>query len=119
VNELGLPCRTCGQTGSAVTVLWRADRLGKLAPYAAQCKGPCWKQAAGARVPSGPAPVTAIRPGKCSACTWDIVPGDKIVRSGDGLFWHFECAPAESPRPQRRDRTRSRVTTAQAQGAVL
>jgi hypothetical protein len=36
-----MPCRRCGQPGGDVTLLWRADPTGALAPYAAQCRPRC------------------------------------------------------------------------------
>jgi hypothetical protein len=56
--------------------------------------------------------MTAIRPGKCPACTWDIVPGDVIAGVG-GQHFHYECAPSETARDrswqQERARTRRGV----------
>lgn len=118
MNETSLPCRKCKRVSGDATVIYGRDRTGALVPKAAQCKNRC-PRAPQVPVPSGPAAVTAIRPGKCSACTWDIVPGDKIIRGGDGRFWHTECSPAESPPPPRKDRDRRRVTTVQARGVSV
>ena len=57
--------------------------------------------------------VTASRPGKCANCTWDIVPGDKIVHLGEAGSVHFECAPADDvplPGPER-GRSRPRAAS--------
>jgi hypothetical protein len=113
VNEYGLKCRRCDRVTPDVVVIYSRNRSGALIPGTAQCKGNC-PAPPSADGPRRPAPVTAIRPGKCAACTWDIVPGDKIARSGDGLFWHWECAPAEEQLPAvaTRERTRTRRAAA-------
>jgi hypothetical protein len=54
--------------------------------------------------------MTAIRPGKCPACTWDIVPGDVIAQVA-GQRYHYECGPAETARDrtwQREDQRANR-----------
>ncbi len=120
MNEHGLPCRRCGQVAGNVTVVYGKDEVGTLVPRAAQCSPRCPQKAPRAPERSRPAdltPITAIRPGLCPACTWDIVPGDKIVHLGEGRLTHLECAPAEAPRPQRRDR--SRVPAVRAKGVVV
>ena len=63
--------------------------------------------------------VTAARPGKCAACTWDIIPGNKVVHLGGTGAVHFECVtiqdvPLPEPggsqdQPERRRRIRSRA----------
>ena len=123
----GLPCRKCGQITANPVIIYGRDRTGTLVPRAAQCRGRCGT-APVRREPRPARParrlvVTAIRPGKCSTCTWDIVPGDQIMHLGDSRFVHFECAPAEdvplpgpdddgqdqpgTGRPERRRRVRS------------
>jgi hypothetical protein len=34
-------CRRCGTAEGDLTMLWKADRHGRLAPYAAQHRQPC------------------------------------------------------------------------------
>lgn len=96
----GIPCRRCGKAGTDATLLWKPAANGSLEAYAAQCRQPCTVPAAAsprhpARSPGPPRPVviSATRPGICPACTWDIVPGDKIVSPGGGGYVHLECAP--------------------------
>ncbi len=100
-----LPCRRCGEITGDLTRPWRTAPGGALAPYAAQHKAPC--------APARPGPVvmaTAAKPGPCSACTRDVIPGDRIARAGETRVYHLECAPAETPQaqPQRRERARMR-----------
>ena len=102
-----IPCRRCGQVTADMTRLWRTMPGGALVPYEAVCRPRC-APAPARRAPSPSAPakravVTAFRPGKCAGCTWDIVPGDKIVHLGEAGSLHFECAPVEDvPLPGRR-----------------
>ncbi len=103
-----LPCRRCGKITADMTRLWRTTPGGALAPYDALCRPRC---APAPATPAKRAVVTAFRPGKCANCTWDIVPGDKIIHLGEAGSLHFECAPVDDvPLPgEARKRTRSRA----------
>ena len=93
-----LPCRRCGQTADGVVVIYGPDPSGALAPRAAQCRGPCRKTVTREVPRPRPRPrdpgeaLTAKRPGRCSGCPRDVVPGDRIVEVGPGRFVHFECS---------------------------
>ena len=110
-----LPCRRCGKITADMTRLWKPGPGGALAPYAAECRGRCApttaRQAPRPARPAKRAVVTAFRPGKCAGCTWDIVPGDKIIHLGEAGSLHFECAPVDDvPLPgEGRKRTRLRA----------
>lgn len=108
----GMPCRRCNQVPAdgAVIVIYGRDEVGALVPKQVQHRNRCPDSNPGR--PDRPSPgtvVTAYRPGKCSGCTWDIVPGDKITRDSEGGFYHFECSPAEDPPPRTRRRERARL----------
>lgn len=99
----GLPCRSCGAVTGNPVVIYGRDAVGALVPKAAKCRGRC---AGSDPVRRGkPSPVktartrtrTAIRPGLCPACGFDIVPGDVIAGSADQSF-HYECSPNETSR---------------------
>ena len=105
-----LPCRRCSAVTGNLVLIYGRDEKGALIAKAAQCRGRCQhRQPTGPDKPSPGTVVTAFRPGKCSGCTCDIVPGDKITRDGEGGFFHFECSPAEDPPPRTRRRERATV----------
>jgi hypothetical protein len=106
------PCRNCGAVTGNPVIIYGRDAVGALVPKAAKCRGRCLVRQPDRQ--AGPSPgtvVTAFRPGKCAGCTWDIVPGDKIMHDGEGGFFHYECAPAEDPpvRVRRRERATARL----------
>ena len=116
----GIACRRCGRVTEDQTLIYAPGPHGGLAVKAAQCREPCGqpefpglvREAAVPRAPVRDGPdgvITARKPGRCSACEWDIVPGDQIVFAGEGQFTHLECSPAPAPpaasrqgRPRRR-----------------
>ena len=101
----GLPCRRCGVTAGKMTVLWKAAPNGSLAPYAAQCRPRCPKSTPARQdKPAQARTRTAIRPGLCPACGFDIVPGD-VIAGAEGQSFHYECSPNETSR----DRTWQRA----------
>jgi hypothetical protein len=99
-----MPCRRCGEITGDMTRLWKPRAGGALEPYAAQHKQPCAPAAPGVLVMG-----TAARPGPCSACTRDVIPGDRIARAGETRVYHLECAPPEPPQAQPARRERARV----------
>ncbi len=89
-----IPCRRCGEVTGAMTRLWRTSPGGRLAPYAAQHRTPC-RPARAAALAMG----TASRPGPCSGCMRDVIPGDKITSIGGTGVFHLECAPPDAAAP--------------------
>jgi len=98
VNAHGLPCRRCGQVTENVVTIYGRDAMGALGPRQAQCTGPCPERAAVRQDKGSPEKtMTAIRPGKCPACGWDIIPGD-VLATANGRHFHYECVPAQASR---------------------
>lgn len=86
---IDLACRTCGKTDVPLTVIYRNDGTGQLAPQAAVCRGGCF----GTRDTTPPRVTrTAIRPGFCASCGSEIIPPERIRRTADGAV-HARCAP--------------------------
>jgi hypothetical protein len=38
-----------------------------------------------------PVVITAYRPGTCTTCDLDVIPGTKITYTGEGRYAHGEC----------------------------
>lgn len=104
----GVACRRCGRVSEDQTLIYGPDPHGGLTVKAAQCRKPCGQpefpglvqEAAalpGAGREASDGVITARKPGRCSACPRDIIPGDQIVFVGEGQFAHLECAPRPTP----------------------
>jgi hypothetical protein len=125
-----LPCRRCHRVTDDPVVIYGADPTGALVPKAAQCRGLC--------APPGKPRTTqpdrrsvgiARKPGRCSGCPRDIVPGDRIMRTGEMDYVHLECAPASMaggavsayapPRPVQWPRRSCQRAQCPSQAAVL
>jgi hypothetical protein len=110
-----LPCRRCHRATGDPVVIDGADPTGALVPKAAQCRCLC--------APPGKPPTTqpdrrlvgtARKPGRCSGCPRDIVPGDRIMRTGEMDYVHLECAPASMAGGRRQRSRATALSTAAA-----
>jgi hypothetical protein len=75
-------------------MVYGKDPTGALMPRHAECRGRCTMVAptAPARVKGQrPVVITAYKPGICTTCDLDIVPGDKITYAGEGRYAHRHC----------------------------
>jgi hypothetical protein len=112
-----LPCRRCHRVTDNPVVIYGADPTGTLAPKPAQCRGPCAPPGKPRTTqPDRRSVGTASKPGRCSGCPRDIVPGDRIMRTGEMDYVHLECAPASMAGGRRQ---RLRATAPSTVAAVV
>lgn len=78
-----IACRSCRRSDMTLTYIYRPDPYGSLQRSSAVCRDGC------ARVAKRDTVRTAIRPGRCAACSRDIIPGDKLTGFPSV---HLECA---------------------------
>ena len=82
-------CRACGAADVPLTVIHKVDASGKLVPavgVCASCTAPRSQVKMQARV------FSAIRPGICAACHYDILIGERLAKLDSGMVVHAECA---------------------------